>query len=106
MAARQWLRLRPTNSASVPWASRVFVASTIALLVWTRLEAVWQGPFSTWPERFLMGVSVVTLPDGLRRAQAVPSYNEGGLASPSPARYHNLRVVGSSPTAATGIRTT
>jgi hypothetical protein len=30
----------------------------------------------------------------------VPSYNEGGRASPSPARYHNPRVVGSSPTAA------
>src|SRR5207245_11683316 len=38
-------------------------------------------------------------PLGPKSAQAVPSYNEGGRAGPSPARYHNPRVVGSSPTA-------
>ncbi len=43
-------------------------------------------------------------PLGPGSARAVPSYDEGGRGDPSPARYHNPRAVGSSPTAATCTR--
>ena len=54
-------------SRVVQWTSVVFVASTITLLAWSRVDTNPRLDLPTWPELPLIGVSVVTLPFALTK---------------------------------------
>jgi hypothetical protein len=51
----------------IHWASLTFVVSTIALLAWTRVEAISDASNPTWPELLLLCITVGTLPFALAK---------------------------------------
>ncbi len=51
----------------VQWMSVAFVASTLALLGWTRAETIPNSALPSWPELPLIGISVITLPFALTK---------------------------------------
>jgi hypothetical protein len=51
----------------IHWASLAFVVSTLALLAWTRVEAISDASNPTWPELLLLCITVGTLPFALAK---------------------------------------
>ena len=49
------------------WGSSIFIAATLALLVWAKTEARVVRPLPEWPVYVLLATSVITLPIAITR---------------------------------------